>query len=135
MENEVARLEGYIFEIQRDANEKRKKLKGGNATKEEIWSVTGQEQSEIGMYYGEIVVGRDGFWRSEARKRFIEIPPRTDESMWQEASGFGETLFLSDLAILRIRNAIKKDQRELITLWTGLIGAITGLVAVILALK
>ena len=134
MENKVAELEGYIAQTREAATEQRKKLKEINATKEEYWRVAEEEKAEVKMHYDEIVLERDAFWHPEARRHFIELPPITDETTWQMASSFGESLYLTDLAILKIHNEIRKKRRENWTFAAGLFGSIGGVLIGLLGL-
>lgn len=71
-----------------------------------------------------------------ANRLFIRTPERTDQTMWRESS-CGEGRLLTDQGIFTLRVGVRAEQKErrefLVTVLAsliGIIGAITGLVAV-----
>lgn len=110
------------------------KLRSEGAPAEKIQSEQASERWEVFQTLDEAIWEDDAFWRAAARAHSIEPPLESDADSWQETSMFGDQKFLSERAIIRIRAAIKKDRRELATLVIGIVGAVTGLVAVVLTL-
>ena len=75
----------------------------------------------------------------QAKKAMIPIPKQKDEGMWEETETRPGSYHLSVEGINVLRAALRKENRErwdvavkLIVLLTGLVGAVTGLLAIIL---
>ena len=71
-----------------------------------------------------------------ANRLFITIPERTDQTMWRESS-CGEGHLLTGKGIVTLRAGVRAEQKErrefivtILAALIGIIGAITGLVAV-----
>ena len=84
-----------------------------------------------------------GVWESRnlihlASRLHVPIPPRSQEQMWEQSHEDGRW-YLSDKGIFQVRTLVRQEEkalREAYLAWvlplTGLIGAITGLGAIIL---
>lgn len=75
---------------------------------------------------------------SKATKHFISIPPRKDEGMWEQCNKISERFVLTNAGISALRSSIRAEAKErrdllipLIAALTGIIGIVTGLIAVI----
>jgi len=75
---------------------------------------------------------------NKANKRFLPLPYLSEEERLWEQSNFTGKYHLTDKGITEIRKMIRKDKKErmeILSYWAslliGLIGAVTGLVAVI----
>lgn len=75
----------------------------------------------------------------KARRRFVPIPSRETDEMWEQCDTISNRYVLTDKGISQLRSSLRKEfkaQVELIVtvlaVLTGIIGAITGLVAVIM---
>jgi hypothetical protein len=73
---------------------------------------------------------------TQANRLFIPIPERTEEAMWRESS-YGEGHLLTSRGISTLRVSIRTEQKArrefvvtVLATLIGIIGAITGLVAV-----
>ena len=76
---------------------------------------------------------------SMASKFMLPIPDRSNEDMWTDTNNYSNQQLLMPKGISELRSMIRKEQRERIghiVLWlsalTGVIGALTGLFAVLL---
>lgn len=76
---------------------------------------------------------------SIARRVIIELPDYGDETMWKESQYVGHSKLLSEKGISRLRSDVRKERGERKNIWipwvaaiTGLIGALTGLVSILL---
>lgn len=75
---------------------------------------------------------------NEADRLFLPVPDENDPEKWEEDPATGKRTFLSPKGIAELRTAIrqeKRERRENIQRWIailiGLIGALTGLIAVL----
>ena len=73
---------------------------------------------------------------AHANRLFISIPERTDQTIWRESS-YGEGHLLTVKGIATLRTGVRAEQKEcrefivtVLATLIGIIGAITGLVAV-----
>jgi len=74
-----------------------------------------------------------------AKKLMIEQPEYSDDSMWAEARYVGRNKILSEKGIAKLRSDIRKERNERVNLWIpwittiiGLVGALTGLMAILM---
>lgn len=87
----------------------------------------------------ELMVLVSSYWISVAHRLLIPIPKyETEGDTWERARSTGR-YYLTRPALAELRTAIRKEQKERHEVWllwlaalTGLIGALTGLVAVAL---
>jgi hypothetical protein len=129
-------LERSIEKISRLHGEALKKLKF--PTYEDKQRLHSQFRSEQQLYEDELVVLTTYYLMSIARRMFIPVPEfKTEGGAWEEASTSGR-YHLNAEALSALRLAIRKEQKEKHELWliwlaaiTGLVGAITGLAAVL----
>jgi hypothetical protein len=108
-------------------------------TAEEIYQIGSDENFEVTMIDEQIYLAHTNFLRSEANRLIIPIPDFSDKSRWDMSNtmGFG---YLTAFGINELRTAIRAERklrREALLMWlpaagavTGLIGAMTGLIAV-----
>lgn len=97
--------------------------------------VRSQMNYEVGMLDDEIEILRSTYLLQLAQSRFLEIPSRDDDAMWEEAHQLG-VHHLSRKGMAKVvadLHADGKATREAILAWVtpsiGLIGALIGLVA------
>lgn len=99
------------------------------------------ESFDLDMIDDEILSLLSRYHMSEAVKRILPIPPFSEEDEMWECSNFTGKHHLTEKGIREVRGIIRKDKKErmeLLSYWYpwigilfGLIGAITGLIAVI----
>jgi hypothetical protein len=77
----------------------------------------------------------------KARKLMLPIPELGDENLWERCQ-FSNRSNLTEKGIAELRATIRREQKETremylpwVAAFTGLVGAITGLLAIILKLK
>lgn len=107
--------------------------------KEDIQSLEYQSYFEECMLDEEIsILATDNLIR-KARRRFIPIPPHETEGMWGRCEKISNRYVLTNKGISELRSSLRKDRKEQVELYvmiiailTGVVGAITGLVAVIM---
>ena len=107
--------------------------------KEEIELLNHEAGFEIGLLEEQVreVVTRE--LTSKAARMLLEVPPRNDDSGLWELSQSLPSWRLTDKGIAQLRRTIREEQRvrrEARIVWVGLvigvIGAVTGLVAVVM---
>ncbi len=109
---------------------------------DEIEMIKQEEYNEVGMIQEEIDILNANYWRNKAYTLFVPLPEYDDEKMWTKCSMISQQNVLTPLGINTIRTAIRKEQDERSKLYwrwarfivislPGIIGAITGLIAVL----
>ena len=100
----------------------------------EHWTLDNQYQEDIGSLVTQRLLRK-------ARKLMLPIPEHGDENLWERCQ-YSNRSNLTEKGIAELRATIRreeKENREIYFPWiaalTGLVGAITGLVAIILKLK
>jgi len=75
----------------------------------------------------------------KARRRFVPTPSREDEGMWEQCNTVSNRYVLTNKGISELRSSLRKERKEqvefvvmILAILTGIIGAATGLVAVIM---
>ena len=123
------------------ANDIRKAQTNGN-TSDDVHSIEESARFENQAIDEEIaIVATDNLIR-KARREFVPIPPHTEDGMWVQCSVNSQRYILTDRGISTLRSSLISDQKKraeiavmVITALTGIIGVLTGLVAVILKLR
>jgi hypothetical protein len=111
---------------------------GGDRKAQEVWQ---SESFDIDMIDDEILALRSRYLISKAFKRFLPTPGVSEKDGMWEHSNFTGKYHLTEEGIREVHGMIRKDTKEIMELlsyWSpwiglliGLIGAITGLVAII----
>lgn len=93
---------------------------------------------EESMVDEEIALLITDFLVSKADKHFISTPSRKEEGMWEQCEKISERYVLTKAGISAVRSTIRaeaKERRDLflpvIAALTGIIGTITGMIAVL----
>lgn len=114
-----------------EAHKERKKLDDIRALESSAWF---EEQ----MLNEEISILATTYWISKATKHFITIPSRAEEGMWEQCDKISERFVLTSSGISVLRSSLRterKERRDLILpyilAFTGIIGALTGLIAIL----
>jgi len=94
---------------------------------------------EDNMVDEEIALLVTGRLIKKATRRSIPTPPLDTDGMWEQCSVMSRSYVLTDQGITQLRSSLRKEQKERVELFmmvlavlTGFIGAVTGLVAVIM---
>lgn len=111
---------------------------GGERKAEEVWQ---SESFDLQMIDDDILDLHSRYLYSKATKRFLPTPPFSEKDGMWEYTNFKGKYHLTEKGIREMRGIIRKDTKErmeLLSYWYpwigilfGLIGAITGLIAVI----
>jgi len=95
--------------------------------------------NEINVIDFEIECITTSYYTKMARMKFVETPPREDKKAWVESSFDPNKKILSNASISELRSKIIKHRKELIdqlisiiTVLTGLTGALIGIAALFL---
>ncbi|MBI5453613.1 MAG: hypothetical protein HY956_03195 [Deltaproteobacteria bacterium] len=137
------RISLYKLTRERDKEDKRvSKLvneaerKGGRAAGEQEWAA---ERFEFSRIDDEISYLNGRFLINKAERMSIPTPPITDKDDLWESSNYTGRWFLTTKGIAKVRQLIRQEQKvrlEIASHWAGIIigiiGAITGLIAVIM---
>ena len=75
----------------------------------------------------------------KARRRFVPTPSRDDDGMWEQCDTISNRYVLTSKGISELRSSLRNERKEqvelvvmVLAILTGIIGAATGLVAVIM---
>lgn len=106
---------------------------------EEIQFLKHQSYSEERMFDEEIsILATDNLIR-KASRRFVPIPSRETEGMWERCDNISNRYVLTSKGISGLRSNLRKEQKEqfelvvmVLAILTGIVGAVTGLVAVMM---
>jgi hypothetical protein len=111
------------------------KKTGGAKAAEEVWQ---SESFRIDMVDNKLLGLVTQYLLNKANKRFLPVPTVSEESGMWERNDFTGGYHLTDKGISEIRRMVRQDMKESIEIFTpyvttlfGLIGAVTGLIAVI----
>lgn len=106
---------------------------------DEIDSLESAARFEENMANEEISILITNRLVAKAGRRFIPIPPHNDDNMWDKCEIIGTQHVLTNMGISHLRSLLRNDVKEntellviIISTLTGIIGTITGLLAVIL---
>ena len=128
----LRKLERQLNEIQRTYAKHRKGLSG-----EELVQLRAEEGSEADPVLEKIDVLTTRRFCQIANRLMVPLPDRSDEDLWEE-SPYGLGKVLTSKGIWELKKLIRQERRESREgfLWwlaalTGIVGAITGLVAVL----
>ena len=108
---------------------------GGLDAGQEVYS---RELYQVDVWRDEIHALITSYLRSKAQKRLLPFPLRTEESdLWERGYTTGEW-YLTNKGITEVRSLIRSEDKERIDFFLkiagiliGILGAITGLIAVI----
>lgn len=117
--------------------EEKARLRKRSATQNELLEAHAYASSNNTMIQDEIDTLSTNYWIREANRRFIPIPKREEGEYWEKSILDGESLRLTASGVSRLRDAVRSESRASRELWaiagtvvTGVIGAVTGLIAV-----
>lgn len=118
------------------AEDIRKAQKEGRP-REEIQSLEHQSYFEESMVDEEISILATDILVRKARRRFIPIPPREADGIWEQCNTSSNRYVLTNRGISELRSSSRKERKEqvefvvmILAILTGIVGAVTGLVAV-----
>jgi hypothetical protein len=116
-----------------------KQAKRASKTPSEIQELGDEAYGEIYPLEEEVKIATSRDWERRAAKLLLPVPSRDEDGMWQNSDVFEYAWYLTPLGITKVRNLIREELSarrkaflEMVTPLTGIIGAATGLVAVIL---
>lgn len=116
-----------------------RKAKKDDKPQEDIYSIERDSEFETDMIDEEIVILATDNLVEEARRRFIPIPPIGSNGMWEQCNKMSNRHVLTNQGISHIRSLLRTERKEQVelavmvaTVLTGIIGTITGLIAVIM---
>jgi hypothetical protein len=120
------------------ADDIRKAQKEGKS-REDIQSLEYSSYFEESMVDEEIsILATDNLIR-KARRRFVPIPSHKADGMWEQCDTISKRYVLTSRGISELRSSLRKEQKEqvelvvmILAILTGTVGAVTGLVAVIM---
>lgn len=111
------------------------KRTGGLEKAREVYQ---SESFELNMIYEKILTLKTQYLSDIADKKSLPIPPRNEKDGLWESGHYTGRWYLTNKGIAELRSLIRKDRKErmeIFSYWVailfGLIGAITGLIAVI----
>ncbi len=114
-----------------------KKAKKAKKPEDQVESLISEMFMETGMIEEEVKSLISRKWIQKAEKLFLPMPSYAENDCW-ETGNYTERRFLTPIGINKIRSLVRDEisaQRKAILEWVipviGLIGAVTGLVAVI----
>ncbi|MEW6536947.1 MAG: hypothetical protein AB1454_15155 [Candidatus Auribacterota bacterium] len=120
------------------AEDIRKARKEGKST-EDIQSLEHQSYFEESMIDEEIAILATDYLLEKARRQFVPIPSHDTNGMWKQCNTISNRYVLTNQGISQLRSSLRKNRKEqvefvvmVLAALTGIIGAVTGLVAVIL---
>lgn len=94
---------------------------------------------EDSMIEEEIAILATDYITQMARRRFVPIPSHDQNGMWDQCNKMSNRYILTHRGISQLRSSLRKDRKEqvelvvmILAVLTGIIGAATGLWAVIL---
>lgn len=102
---------------------------------EELQRVHAEESSVIWPVLEEIDQLKTRRFCQIANRLMVPLPDRKDKELWEEQH-YSRGRVLTSKGIWELKKLIRQEKcegREVLAAWTGIIGAITGLVAVLLA--
>lgn len=122
---------GYTEDIRKAQNEHKPRV--------DIRSLEDESYFEDSMLDEEIALLTTDYLIRKARRCFVPIPSHESDGMWEQCNKMSNRYVLTDAGISELRSSLRKERKEQVELvvmviatLTGVIGAVTGLVAVIL---
>jgi hypothetical protein len=116
-----------------------RKAQKAKKSQDDIKSLESSSYFEESMVDEEISLLATDYLIGKATRRFVPIPSRETEGMWNQCNNISDRYILTRQGISELRSSLRKEQKEKIELvvmilavLTGIIGAVTGLVAVIM---
>lgn len=104
---------------------------------DDIESIESQSRVEEQMLDEQISILVTNYLIGQASRRFVPIPPHSEQNMWSQCDVISNRYVLTNDGITRLRSALRSEQKERNEMWltmlaalTGIVGALTGLVAV-----
>lgn len=133
----VRKQQKYSDALYKQFKKEELKAKEDNKSSQEIYEIGHMYSQEGETYELEIMELHTRYLYSKAQKLLLPIPDYNDESYW-ETPNFSNRRHLTNKGIALLRSEIRKELHErrvgLLT-WvaalTGLVGAVSGLVAII----
>lgn len=105
----------------------------------EIESLESQGHFEESMVDEEIAILATDHLIRKAQRRFVPVPARDEGGMWIQCDRISNRYVLTNRGISHLRSCLRTERKEQVEIFvivvaviTGIIGAATGLVAVIL---
>ena len=118
-------------------SDKIKKVRQETKSHDEIQEILHTEMFEVGIIQEEIDMLITSHLRAKANHLLVPIPECDDENMWTECNKISRQKVLTTRGINSLKSAIRKEKKErlelpitLAMLLIGIIGAITGLIAI-----
>lgn len=116
-----------------------RKAQKGCKSRKDIQSLEHQSCFEESIIDEEIaILATDNLIR-KAKRRFMPIPSHDTDGMWVQCNTISNRYVLTNQGISQLRSSLHKERKEhaelvvmVLAVLTGIIGAITGLVAVII---
>lgn len=106
----------------------------------EIESIKSCAYHEVKMIDEEISLIVTDYWLKVSNKHFLPLPSAKENDMWDECTIMSKRRVLTNTGVTKIRNEFKdyKEGRfnmelKVIAAITGMVGAVTGLLAIILS--
>ena len=120
------------------ADDIRKAQKEGKP-RDDIQSIEATSYFEETMVDEEISALATDYLIGKATRRFVPIPSHETDGMWDKCNAISNRYVLTKLGISELRSSLRKEQKEqvelvvmILAILTGIIGAVTGLMAVIM---
>ena len=108
-------------------------------SRDDIMSLESQAWFEEQMVNEEISIIVTDYLIRRAKQHFMPIPSRDETSMWEQCNKISNRYVLTDTGIFKLRSDMRLEQKEridvlltLLAAFTGIVGALTGLAAVLL---
>jgi len=105
---------------------------------ESIGSIQAEASFELGMIDDEIAIMVTNYLTRQANRKFVPIPSHTDNIMWTQCSILRYQDILTSQGINLLRTSLRAEIKDRNEMWitilaalTGVIGALTGFVAII----
>ena len=134
----LRKFDKYKEEVRKNYNEEIKQARKEQKIGDDLRMIEHSAWAEDRMYNEEISIIVTQYLLKKARKHFLPIPPREDTEMWEQCNQISTQFVLTNAGITEMRSILRtesKERREAILPYiaalTGLIGAATGLIAVI----
>ena len=129
----VADVQALAKHYQKELLEAKKAAK----SKDEINRIISMQDHEYILLSDQLDIATTAYWRRRCADLVVPMPGYDNEEMWQYSNQLGEK-YLTTNGIVQVKSAIRTEQRErianlgqIIVILTGLVGALTGLVAAI----
>lgn len=106
---------------------------------EEIDGLCSEAAFEDDILDEEISLLVTNYLEGQSKRYFLPLPERNDQKMWTECGIISKQRVLTSHGISEVRSALRKEAKErmeiiftFLVILTGIIGAITGLLAILL---